>query len=112
MIAPAVANALAPVTQNSTEAVIVRNAELHQIFLRFSPNMLFSEATTKLLLPVVTGSLGVVTMSQAAYMIPNPLSLGQSILLIWPHLTSLVSLSAICFAISYVLFMRQEIRAT
>jgi len=53
-----------------------------------------------------------VTMSQAAYMLPNPLSLGQSILLIWPHITSLVSLSAICFAISYVLFMKQEIRAT
>lgn len=112
MIAPAIANAMAPVTQSSTEAAIIHNAELQQMFLRFSPNVLFSEATTKLLLPVVAGSLGIITMSQAAYMIPNPLSLGQSLLLIWPHLTSLVSLSAICFAISYVLFMRQEIRAT
>ena len=45
-------------------------------------------------------------------MVPNPLSLGQSMILVWPNVTGLVSLSVICFAISYVLFMRQEIRAT
>ncbi len=81
------------------------------MLMRFSPNVLFEEATRVLLLPLVR-SLGVITMSEAAHMIPNPISLGQSLTLIWPHLTSLVSLSAICFAISYVLFMRQEIRAT
>ena len=112
MIAPAIANALAPVTQSSTEAALIHNAELRQMLLRFSPNILFSEATTALLLPKVIGSLGVITLAQVAYMRPNPLNLGQSLLIIWPHLTSLVSLSAVCFAISYVLFMRQEIRAT
>ena len=111
LVAPAIANALVPVADGS-EAEIIRNTELRQMLMRFSPNTLFSEATTALLLPVVVGSLGVVTQSQAAYMLPNPISLGQSLLLIWPHITSLVSLSAICFAISYVLFMKQEIRAT
>jgi len=110
MIAPAIANAIAPTADGST-AEIIRNAELRQMLLRFSPNTLFQEATTVLLLPVMR-SLGVITMSQAAYMIPNPVSLGQSLTLIWPHLTSLVSLSAVCFAISYVLFMKQEIRPT
>ena len=52
------------------------------------------------------------TQAQMAYMLPNPLSLGQSLLLIWPYLTIMVSLSAVCFGISYVVFMRQEIRAT
>jgi len=111
MIAPAIANALAPIAENSTEVVIIHNAELQQMLMRLSPGILFQEATTVLLLPLVR-SLGVITMSQAAYMMPNPLNLGQSIILIWPHITSLVSLSVICFAISYVLFMRQEIRAT
>ena len=111
LIAPAIANALVP-TANGSEAEIIRNTELRQMMLRFSPNTLFSEATTALLLPVIVGSLGLITQSQAAYMLPNPLSLGQSLLLIWPHITSLISLSAICFAISYVLFMKQEIRAT
>ena len=111
LVAPAIANALVP-TADGSEAEIIRNIELRQMLMRFSPNTLFSEATTALLLPVVVGSLGVITQSQAAYMLPNPLSLGQSLLLIWPHITSLISLSAICFAISYLLFMKQEIRAT
>ena len=111
LIAPAIANALIP-TADASQAELIRNTELRQMILRFSPNTLFTEATTALLLPVAIGSLGVITSSQAAYMLPNPLSLGQSLLLIWPHITSLISLSAICFALSYVLFMRQEIRAT
>ena len=110
MIAPAVANALAPTTAGTEEAFI-QNAELQQTLMRFSPIVLFQEATTVLLLPLVR-SLGIITLSQAAYMVPNPISLGQSLLLIWPHLSSLIGLSAICFAVSYVLFMRQEIRAT
>ena len=85
--------------------------EMFIMILWFSPNWLFGQATTALLHPVIR-TLGTITSSQAAYMIPNPLILGQSIMLVWPPLTGLVSLSAICFAISYVLFMRQEIRAT
>jgi ABC-2 type transport system permease protein len=42
----------------------------------------------------------------------TPLSLGQSLILVWPHLISLILLTVICFAISYVKFMREEIRAT
>jgi len=110
LIAPGIANAIVP-TADASQVELVRNVELQRMITRLSPNILFQEATTVLLLPLVR-SLGMVTMSQAAYMLPNPLSLGQSILLIWPHITSLVSLSAICFAISYVLFMKQEIRAT
>ncbi len=110
LIAPPIANALASTASGTPEAII-RNAELHQMILRFSPNILFQEATTVLLLPLVR-SLGIVTLGEVAYMLSNPLSLGQSMLIIWPHLTGLVSLTAICFAASYVLFMRQEIRAT
>ncbi|MBA7628192.1 hypothetical protein ES703_35668 [subsurface metagenome] len=110
LIAPSIANAIVSTTDASA-AELVRNAELQQMITRISPNILFQEATMVLLVPLVR-SLGMVSTSQAAYMIPNPLSLGQSILLVWPHITSLVSLSAICFAISYVLFMRQEIRPT
>jgi ABC-2 type transport system permease protein len=110
LIAPGIANALVP-TADGTEAELIRNAELHRMVTRFSPNILFQEATTVLLVPLVR-SLGMVSMSQAAFMVPNPLSLGQSILIVWPHITGLISLSAVCFAASYILFMRQEIRAT
>jgi ABC-2 type transport system permease protein len=110
MVGPAIAGAITPIDEGDP-TTLIQNAEMRQMVMRISPNILFEEATTVLLLPVVR-SLGIITMSQAAYMVPNPVSLGQSLLLIWPHLAGLVSLSVICFAISYVLFMRQEIRAT
>jgi len=110
LIAPGIANVLAP-TADGTQVELIRNMELQQMITRVSPNILFQEATTVLLVPLVR-SLGIVSQSHAAYMVPNPLSLGQSILLVWPHITSLIGLSAICFAASYILFMRQEIRAT
>jgi ABC-2 type transport system permease protein len=108
MIAQAIAGNVAPIADAP-----VRNAEIELGIMRISPNTLFSEATTALLLPSLSRfMIGVVTMGQAAYMLDNPLSLGQSAILIWPQLTTLIGLSAICFAASYVIFMRQEVRAT
>ncbi len=110
ILAPAVANALAPTT-SGTQAALIHNMELQQTLLRFSPYVLFNQATVVLLLPMVR-SVGIVTMTQMSNMLPNPLSLGQSLIIIWPHLVTLISLSVICFAVSYIIFMRQEIRAT
>lgn len=92
--------------------VIAKTTEMALMLLRFSPNILFQEATMVLLLPQWRGA-GILTAGEELrYMLFNPLSLGQSILLIWPHITALVSLTAVCFAVSYVLFMKQEIRPT
>jgi ABC-2 type transport system permease protein len=110
-LGPAIANAMSPADTSSPLADQIANAELQQTMLRISPSYLYQEAYVVLLLPVWKG-LGVVTMSQAAYMLPNPLSLGQSLLAIWPHLVGILSLSVICFAASYIVFMKQEIRAT
>ncbi len=84
--------------------------ETFQTILRFSPNWLFGQASSAILAPVVR-TLGTISPAEMAYMLPNPLSLGQSLVLIWPNFTSLLSISIICFAVSYILFMRQEIRA-
>ena len=115
MIAPALSNVLAPVA-GGTEAAVIQNVAMQQTLLRLSPNTLFGEATTALLHPVLLetqlGLIGALTSGQAAYMLPNPLSLGQSLIVIWPHLTGLAGLAVLCFAVSYLLFMRQEIRAT
>jgi len=79
--------------------------------MRLSPNTLFEEATMAMLLPHSRG-LGMLASTETSYMIPNPLPLGQSLLLVWPQLTTLIGLAVICFAVSYIVFMRQEIRAT
>ncbi|HUT97263.1 MAG TPA: ABC transporter permease [Dehalococcoidales bacterium] len=78
---------------------------------RISPYFLFDEAMTVLLIPVWRG-YGMLTSVTTSSMLPNPLSLDQSLLIVWPQLTVLIALTAVCFAISYIVFMRQEIRST
>ncbi|MCK4862685.1 MAG: ABC transporter permease [Dehalococcoidales bacterium] len=107
----AIANAVSPITGSSDIATQIQQAGMQQTILRLSPSYLFREAYAVLLLPVAKG-LGVITVAQARFMVANPISLTQSLLAIWPHLIGMVSLSAICFAISYIIFMKQEIRAT
>jgi ABC-2 type transport system permease protein len=41
----------------------------------------------------------------------GPLPLLQSILIVMPYIISLIALTVVCFAISYAVFMRQEIRS-
>ena len=81
-----------------------------QNLLRISPSQLFSEATTTLMVPTIR-TLGPVTIEQAYGAIAGPLPLGQSVLLVWPQMTCLVAVAFIIFGISYVLFMKQEVRS-
>jgi ABC-2 type transport system permease protein len=41
----------------------------------------------------------------------SPLPLSQSVLLSWPQLTGLIAATILLFALTYMLFQRQEIRA-
>jgi ABC-2 type transport system permease protein len=109
-VGPAIANAVAPVSDYSPLEAQIKNVELQQTLLRISPSDLFQESFLYLLNPVVMG-MGIVTLEQVAYMVPNPLSLSQTLLAVWPHMVGLVSLSVVFFAISYIAFMKQEIRA-
>jgi len=111
MLAGLIANMLVPVDQYSSQQELLRNAEVNLMAMRMSPITLFQEAVITLLVPGVR-TLGFVTETVAAWMLPNPLSLGQSLLVAWPHLVSLLALTVVCFAISYIRFMREEIRST
>lgn len=82
-----------------------------QWMMRISPSALFEEATSTLLVPEIRTISGFLTIEQAYGAIPSPLPLDQSLLLVWPQLTALVAGTMICFGLSYVGFMRQEIRA-
>jgi ABC-2 type transport system permease protein len=107
----AIASSIAPIDTSTSIATQIHQANMQHTILNLSPSYLYQEAYIVLLLPVVRG-LGVITQSQASYMLPNPLNLGQSLLAIWPHLVGIICLSVVCFAISYVVFMRQEVRAS
>jgi ABC-2 type transport system permease protein len=82
-----------------------------QIIDRLSPNTLYAETALALLHPA-TRALGPVLISQLqGALIGSPLPVTQSFLLIWPQLTGLVAGMIVIFAIAYVAFQRQEIRA-
>jgi ABC-2 type transport system permease protein len=102
-------NVLAP-GQTATVAEYTSYQKWMLFLQRLSPDYLFNEATTTLLIPSVR-SVGLVSQEQMVLALDAPLPLGQSLLLVWPQLTCLIAGAAICFGISYRLFMRQEIRS-
>ena len=51
-----------------------------------------------------------ITSAQGA-LLGAPLPVSQSFILIWPQLTGLIAATIVIFAIAYVVFQRQEIRA-
>ena len=112
MIAGAVANASVPVDSNSTGEMLARNVEIQGMVGRISPCTLYGEATAALLTPEL-GSLNIVllVLMSAGGRLATPLPLGESLLLVWPQVVSIIALSAVCFAVSYVKFMREEIRS-
>ncbi|UOE49396.1 ABC transporter permease [Mucilaginibacter sp. SMC90] len=78
--------------------------------LRISPNQLYTDAVTTLLMPSVR-SLGPLTMEQMAGAIPSPLPFTQSLLVVWPQFSGLLASVTCCFGLAYYLFMRREIRS-
>ena len=80
------------------------------VIMRISPVTVFWQVVTILLVPEAR-TLGQALQSGFVGVPTSALSLGQSLLTVVPHLVSLIVLTVICFAISYVKFMREEIRA-
>jgi ABC-2 type transport system permease protein len=109
-----VLGAIAPVTDSTAIDRALGLYQLHAFVLRLLPTTLYSEASSVLLNPSLTGTNTPATLgqlTQAQQQIPTLLSLDQSLLLVWPHVVALVALTVICFAIGYIQFMRQEVRA-
>jgi len=74
------------------------------------PSEMFSDATTTLLVPTIR-TLGPLTAEKMYGTLPSALPLGQSLLIVWPQITGLVAASILCFVLSYISFMKREIRS-
>ena len=98
------------VPEATTPEALARRADVENVIDRISPSTLFSESVGILLNPAAR-VFGLALQSQAEGILPTPLALGQSLNLIWPHVTTMFALVAVCFGISYIIFMRAEIRA-
>jgi len=109
LIAAGLAGALFP--PDSIE-LAERSLSFQQAFSRISPSVLYTEAIGTILDPT-TRILGITTFAQYEQLtvaVAGVLPLGQSLLLVWPHLVGLIAESLVIFVISYVVFMKQEIR--
>jgi len=114
--AEAVADSIAPIEKQDVQAeTIMRNVRIKEGLSLLSPMVLYSEATTTIIDPMrkTTGTMLFMTPLEQilSSRFQNPLSLSQSLIVVFPHVTALIALTLICFAVSYILFMLQEIRS-
>jgi ABC-2 type transport system permease protein len=114
--ASVLANALTSEPAGDDPQVVMRRANIVKAFILTSPMELYREATATIIDPtrkstprsmVTVGPLETLSMSRFA----GPLPLSQSILIVAPYIISLIAITVVCFAISYIVFMRQEIRS-
>jgi ABC-2 type transport system permease protein len=113
--ASVVASSMIPEGAESSAEAVVRRARIQKAFSLVSPMELYSEATAAVIDPTKRTTQAVVLMGPMERMsstrFSGPLALGQSLLVVLPYIISLVAITAVCFAISYIVFMRQEIRS-
>lgn len=105
-----VVKSLLPDPSFLSQQEIIGYNEMILNLLRIAPGQLYTDATTTLLMPSVR-SLGPITMEQMANAIPAPLPFKESLMIVWPQVSGLIAATVVCFALSYYLFMRREIRS-
>ncbi len=110
MVVEIIANVVYPVEGMQGYYNIYSNYALQLNLNRISPYYLYCEAVSTLLNPNVR-TIGITTQQSLSGAIASYLSFDQSVLLIWPHIISMIALMMAAFTVSYIFFMRQEIRA-
>ncbi|UCG06543.1 MAG: ABC transporter permease subunit [Desulfobacterales bacterium] len=109
------ANALSSDTTESDPDKVMTRAKIVKAFSLTSPMELYTDATATIIDPMRKSTRSMVSMgpleSISMARFSGPLPLSQSILIVVPYIISLIAIAVICFAISYTVFMRQEIRS-
>ena len=110
---------LAPVEQNAAATnpeMVIRHERVRSVFSLLSPMTLYSEGTTTILDPLRKTTQTILLMGPMERLslsrFQSPLPLLQSVYLVFPHIISLIAITMLFFAASYIVFMRQEIRST
>lgn len=110
MVVNILMNVLYPADSVETFGGLLDYYELQTNLNRLSPYYLYSEAVSTITNPSVR-STNIILPQQLSGAITGYLSLGQSLLLVWPHMIGLLALTAMTFAGAYISFMRKEIRS-
>ena len=112
------ADAVSPIPSQSggnvDPDVILKHEEISSTVSLFSPMTLYSEATNTILDPTRKTTRSIILMGPLERLslsrFQSPLPLLQSIIIVIPHLISIVAITILTFGICYLVFMRQEIR--
>jgi ABC-2 type transport system permease protein len=110
LLAGLLADLIAPVDAAGTAASQVHHMQMQNTLSLISPLELYQQATGALLNPQVR-AVGVVLPQQTDQAVAGPLSFVQSMLVVWPQIVALIAASVVVFAIAYMVFLRQEVRA-
>lgn len=111
LVAGLAADALVPLPAEPPPQLELRHAALETWLSRVSPAYLYREVTVTLLTPEVRALGPILITELEGALLDGALSLGQSLLLIWPQLLAMLGGTLALFCASYVLFMRREVRA-
>jgi ABC-2 type transport system permease protein len=111
-IAANLANLISPA--GDTVASQVNNVQLSINLIHVSPSNLYQESTYMILVPSMRTFSQILQIQAGASqgLLPSYLSLTQSLIQVWPLIIINVLLTLACFAISYIRFLREEIRSS
>lgn len=113
LLARIVAGILDPAAGQVGGEAALDHARLEQLLSAVNPGTVHAQATLALLNPGVTAVTvpGLAQALQLSQQIPTELSLQQSLLIVWPQVVLLLAAMLIAFAVAYLVFLRQEVRA-
>jgi ABC-2 type transport system permease protein len=107
------ASAMTPETHDP--AAVIRQVKLERALSLASPMELYTSGTIAIIDPMRRTTRSFVQVGRMEQLslarFSGPLPLNQSVLVVLPYIITLIAITAICFAVSYTVFMRQEIRS-
>ena len=109
MLASVMAQILIPVTIFSPPEALIAREELRLALSRISPSVLFTEVASALLNPQIR-TLGPIYIYSRNLPTPTPLTIDDTLFIIWPHIAAFIAEITIFLTLAYILFMRKEIR--
>jgi ABC-2 type transport system permease protein len=113
--ATVISNSMASQSAEGDTESVLKQANVIKAISLTSPMELYTDATATIIDPMRKSTRSVVSVGPMENLsmsrFSGPLPLSQSILIVVPYIISLIAITVICFAISYAVFMRQEIRS-
>ena len=117
MGASVMANAVVPLNQQTQHdpAMVMRHVRVQRVVSLMSPMQLYNDSTAIIIDPMRKTTRALVLMGPierlSSARFQRPLALSQSVYIVIPHIITLLAVTCICFALSYAVFMKQEIRS-